>query len=67
MPHSHGTRKAGSANIDKPVLMPSGGMTMARVVTGRCVSRMRHSSTATNPMTPARSGPYGISKTFMVR
>src|SRR5262245_35022743 len=46
-------RNAGTANIEKPVLMPSGGMTRLRIETARRDSCMRHASTARAPSTAA--------------
>ena len=47
--HDQGTRVIGAVNMQEPLLMATGGMTMARTVTGTRVLRTRHTSLATPP------------------
>ena len=49
----HGTRKAGTRNIENPVAIPSGGMMIFLTVTAVRPSRMRHARTPSKPITAA--------------
>ena len=52
-------RNAGTTNIEKPVLMPSGGMIRLRSETGRRDSRTRHARIASVPMSAAPKEAMG--------
>ena len=49
MAQVHGTRNAGTRNIENPVAIPNGGITIFFSVTAVRPSRMRQASTAQRP------------------
>src|SRR5665213_1282337 len=57
--HVHGTLNAGTRNMQNPVAMPSGGMTIFRTVTAVRPSRMRHANTPKKPSTALATDIHG--------
>lgn len=60
--HDHGTRKAGSKNIEKPVAIPRGGKMIFRSETAVRASRSRHMMMTTAPAPAARTDPAAFAK-----
>jgi hypothetical protein len=54
-------RNAGTTNIEKPVLIPSGGIIRLRSETGRLDSRTRQARIASVPMSAAPKDAMGNS------
>ena len=55
-----GTRKAGTRNMQKPVAMPRGGITILRMVTAERPSRTRQAMTAQNPTMELKKDMAGV-------
>src|ERR1700689_4342238 len=59
-PQRNGTRKAGTMNMQKPVAMPRGGITIFLRVTALRPSRTRQASTPARPMRETRAVMRGV-------
>src|ERR1700722_16140458 len=59
-PHVHGKRRGGTMNMQKPVDMPRGGITIFFIVTGVCPSRMRQASTPIRPTSETTAVMTGL-------
>ena len=57
--HAHGTRNAGTMNMEKPVAIPMGGMMIFFSVTARRDSCSRHTVTAARPKSDAITEEMG--------
>ena len=53
--HAHGIRNAGRMNIENPVAMPNGGITIFLIETAVRPSRTRQTKTATKPASEPRT------------